>query len=64
MTHTPPSSAPSTLFRSGDEKADIVALLDYAYYIVGIWPAKEPHNVILKEAWLKRARELGEEPSR
>ena len=63
MTHTPPSSVPSTLFRSGDEKADIVALLDCAYDIVEIWPAKEPYNATLKEAWLSRARELGATPS-
>ena len=63
MIDTSASTVDTPLFRSGDDKADMVALLDCAYDLMEIWPAKEPYNVALREAWLKRARELGAEPS-
>ena len=63
MIDTSTSTAHTPIFRSGDEKADFVSLLDCAYDIMEIWPAKEPYNAALKTEWLKRARELGAEPS-
>lgn len=63
MSLIPPSSALSTPFRSGDDKADMVTLLDCAYDIMEVWQAEGAYNAALREAWLERSRELGAEPS-
>jgi hypothetical protein len=57
------STAHTPLFRSGDDRADMVSLLDCAYDIMEVWKAEGAYNAALREAWLKRARELGAEPS-
>jgi len=63
MIDTSTSTAHTPLFRSGDEKADLVTLLDCAYDIMEIWKGEGAYNAALKAEWLKRARELGAQPS-
>jgi hypothetical protein len=53
------------LFRSGNDKKDLLSLVDCAYDIVELWKLEEfqVYNKMLKEAWLIRAKELGTVPS-
>jgi hypothetical protein len=58
-----PPGHPDRLFRCGDDRLDLVGLIDGAYDLVEIWQPQGPFNQKWKEAWLKRARELGAHPS-
>lgn len=50
-------------YDTGDELTDLISLVETAYDIVEIWKAEGLYNQNLKKAWLKRARELGANPS-
>ena len=48
------------MFNTGNKDEDIINLLNMAIDIVEIWDTKEsPYNQKLKEAWIKRAIEIG-----
>ncbi len=53
-------------FRSGDDKQDLITLIDCAYDIVEIYwrpGPTETYNQKLRKAWMERAKELGATPS-
>lgn len=48
---------------SSDPSVALVELIDGAYDIVELWDAKTPAQITWKKAWMKKAKELGAEPS-
>lgn len=54
------------LFRSGDDKQDLLTLVDCVYDIVEIYWRPGPteiYNQKLRKAWMERAKELGARPT-
>lgn len=53
-------SCSTEFFHSGNDKEDVVCLLDMALDLVETWDVKSsPYNQRLKRCWMKRAQELG-----
>ena len=62
--HSLPLLGSREWFRSGDERKDMVKLLDCAFDIMELWKTENsPYNTELRAQWMTRARELGAEPS-
>lgn len=52
-----------TYFDSGNERYDLLAMIDTAVDLVEIWDTdNSPYNAALKRDWLERAKQLGVEP--